>query len=93
MSAQKERPYYVLFVYEGERWVCEFGDYDRACVVSEQQDWLDHFDDNDRRRLKKNTMVIQLRSADQWRVTAIIEALNSQTQPSKTVELRFKLGL
>lgn len=52
--------YYTLLVRDNKNspWEIEFGDYVRAVVGSEREDWLDHYDDNDKKRLRKNTLII-----------------------------------
>lgn len=94
------RPYYVLFVREGGQWTMEFGDYAREVVKFEQQDWLDHFtnEDRPRRRRAKDTIVLELKSADQWRIDAVFEALNALSASDPMGQaigisiLTFKLG-
>lgn len=97
MPKVSNRPYHVLFVREGGQWAYEFGDYDRACVKSEQQDWLDHFDDDGKRRRSKDTVTLELKTADQWRIDAVYEALNALGASAKgqaigIAVLTFKLG-
>jgi hypothetical protein len=86
------RPYYTLFVREDDSWSYEFGDYERNAVISEQQEWLDHFDYKDRRRFKKDSVVLTLKSADQWRIDNILNALNAM-DPSVSVTALITLKL
>jgi hypothetical protein len=99
MTKVSQRPYYVLFVNQGGHWTYEFGDYSRDVVKFEQQDWLNHFTDEDRprRRRRKDTIILELKSADQWRTNAIYEALNALGTSAKDQAigisiLTFKLG-
>jgi hypothetical protein len=41
--ANKSKPYWVLYVYDNERWHVEFGDYDRATVKAERDDYRSHY--------------------------------------------------
>jgi hypothetical protein len=98
MPKPNQRPYYVLFVREAGQWSYEFGDYDRRCVVSEADDWRDHYNDDNSPRRKKDTLILELKSADQWRIDAVYEALNALAASDPMGQaigisiLTFKLG-
>lgn len=70
------RVYHVLFVRESGRWAVEFGDHDKHLVVAERVDWLDHYDGSGKRRRGKDAVVLTVKSSDQWRIDAILSALD-----------------
>jgi hypothetical protein len=50
--------YYSLYTRDEQgHWHHEFGDYEKKTVTDEQDDWLDHYDENGRRRKRINTHV------------------------------------
>lgn len=49
--------YWGLFVKDDGHWSYEFGSYDKSDVTSEQEDWLDHYDDQGKKRRKVDTRI------------------------------------
>lgn len=51
--------YYTLLVRENKGpYALEFGAYDRSDVVSERNDWVDHYHDNGRKRAMADTRIL-----------------------------------
>lgn len=75
----RTRFYYTLLVRSNETdapWEIEFGDYDRSVVLDERSDWLDHYDEHDKKRLKKNTLLVTTPDASIGAINDVVFKLN-----------------
>lgn len=78
-AAKMDRTYYTLCVFEGGSWSPEFGAFAKDDVTCEQGEWLDHYDDNGKRRLKKHTRIITTRYGDgQAAIDATVATMNAK---------------
>lgn len=77
MTAAKSRPYYVLFVRELGQWTQQFGDYSRATVAEERQDYRDH----DCRA--SDLRIVRIKSDLQTDCDAVLAGMNSPMESAQ----------